>query len=158
MGSLIKKSILYRKYIGPLKLHRNCFVFKICRWISAFRREKYIEKIFGEKCKNWYSFGLWKSFTFTFYFIFSLSLSKIATLPPACLKTVHLGVRSSFPTSYQQILCVSVFVCARTCLCVWVCVCLCSNVHMTPRFYSVYCSIINWAIKTKWSWFPPSGR
>ena len=45
---LIKNPILCCKYISPQKLHRNRFVFKICVWISIFRRKKRFEnQIFG---------------------------------------------------------------------------------------------------------------
>ena len=36
------------KYLNPLKLHRNGFVFKICVWISVFRVKKLFKNpIFG---------------------------------------------------------------------------------------------------------------
>ena len=37
---LIKYPILFSKYLGPLKLYKNGFAFKICVWISAFRRKR----------------------------------------------------------------------------------------------------------------------
>ena len=40
---LFQNSILFCKYLGPLILHRNGFVFKICIWISVFRRKKRIK-------------------------------------------------------------------------------------------------------------------
>ena len=33
----------FGKYLNPLKWHRNGFVFKICVWISVFRRKKQFE-------------------------------------------------------------------------------------------------------------------
>ena len=40
---LIKNPILFCKYFGPLILDRSGFVFKICVWISVFRRKKQFE-------------------------------------------------------------------------------------------------------------------
>ena len=36
---LFQKRILYHKYLGRIKSDRNGFVFKICIWISVFRRK-----------------------------------------------------------------------------------------------------------------------
>ena len=36
---LIKDPILFCMFLSSLKLHRNGFVFKICVWISVFRRK-----------------------------------------------------------------------------------------------------------------------
>ena len=45
---LIQIPILFCKYLSPQKLHGNGFVFKICIWISIFRRKKLFEnQIFG---------------------------------------------------------------------------------------------------------------
>ena len=40
---LIKNPILFCKYLGPLILHRIGLVFKICVWISVFKRKNCIE-------------------------------------------------------------------------------------------------------------------
>ena len=40
---LIKNPILFCKYFGPLISDRSGFVFKICVWISVFRRKKQFE-------------------------------------------------------------------------------------------------------------------
>ena len=37
---LCQSRILFSKYLRTLKSHRNGFVFKICVWISVFRRKK----------------------------------------------------------------------------------------------------------------------
>ena len=37
---LLHNPILFVKYLSPLKKHRNGSVFKICVWISVFRRKK----------------------------------------------------------------------------------------------------------------------
>ena len=37
---LFQNRILFCKYLGPQISHRNGFVFKICVWISVFRRKK----------------------------------------------------------------------------------------------------------------------
>ena len=42
-NNLIKNSILFCKFLSPLKSHRNGFVFKIYLWISVFRRKKQFE-------------------------------------------------------------------------------------------------------------------
>ena len=45
---LCQSRILFSKYLRTLKSHRNGFVFKICIWISVFRRKKRFENpIFG---------------------------------------------------------------------------------------------------------------
>ena len=38
--AFVTNPILFRKYLGPLKSHRNGFVFKICEWILVFWRKK----------------------------------------------------------------------------------------------------------------------
>ena len=40
---LFQNRIMFCKYPGPLWSHRNGFVFKICIWISVFRRKKRFE-------------------------------------------------------------------------------------------------------------------
>ena len=39
-NNLIKNPILFCKFLSSLKSHRNGFVFKICVWISVFRRKQ----------------------------------------------------------------------------------------------------------------------
>ena len=43
--SLFQSPVLFRKYLGPLKSHRNGFVFKICVWIPVFRGKTQFENL-----------------------------------------------------------------------------------------------------------------
>ena len=42
-NNLVKNPILFFKFLSPIKLHRNGFVFKIFVWISVFWRKKLFE-------------------------------------------------------------------------------------------------------------------
>ena len=39
----LEKPVLFRKYLSPQKLQRNGSIFKICVWITVFRRKKLFE-------------------------------------------------------------------------------------------------------------------